>query len=83
MIRIGKQIDRETKLVAEGFVRIDVVRTDTDDRDVRLIKIGLGSRKRFSLNRATRCVVLGIDINDQPFARIVIQGLRLAVLVCN
>ena len=74
MIRIGKQIDRKTKLVAEGFVRIDIIRTDTNDRDIRLIKIGLGSRERFSLDRTTRCIVLGIDINDQPFAGVIIQA---------
>ena len=81
MIRIGKQIDRETKLVAEALVRLDVVFTYSDDGDVRIIKVLLGRSKRFALNRAARRVVLRIDVNDEPFAFEVIQLNGLAVLV--
>ena len=42
MIRIGQQVDREGKLVAEILVRLDIVGADSDDGDIRVVKFPFG-----------------------------------------
>src|SRR6185369_16013211 len=81
VIRIREQIDREAKLVAEIFVRLNIVFTHTDDRDVCVVKVLLGCRKRLALNRAAGRVVFWIDVNNEPLAFEVVERDCLAILV--
>jgi hypothetical protein len=79
--RIGEQIDREPKLLAEALVRRDVVFTHSNDRNIRVVEILFACGERLALDRAARRVVFRIDVDDQPLAFEVVERDCLAVLV--
>ena len=81
VIRIGKQIDRETKLVAETLVRLTSSSLTPTTAMFASSKSCLRGSERLSLDRAAGRVVLWIDVDDEPFAFEVIELNGLAVLV--
>src|SRR5205085_2531473 len=80
-LRIGQQVDRETELVAKGFVRADIILAYANHGNAETIKSRPRSGERLSLDRAARGVVLGVHIQNEPFACEVAQRARFAVLI--
>src|SRR5208337_472427 len=80
-IGVGDQIDGESKLRVEVFVRGDVVGTNANDFDSGSVEVRLGRRKRLALDGAAGCVVFRIEVNDEPVSGEVGELDGLAVLV--
>lgn len=80
-LAVSEEIDGETELVAEALVRGDVVLAGADHTDAGGVKVGPSGREGLSLDRATRCVILGIEVNHQPPAGEIAELDYLAILI--
>jgi hypothetical protein len=78
---VGQQIDGERELGAKLFVRTNLIGADPDNIDACRIEIGFACGKRLPLDGATRGVVFGIEIHDEPMARVIPELGDLAVLI--
>jgi hypothetical protein len=62
-------------------MRGDVVLADADNCDTGSIEIRFRRSERLPLDGATGRVVLGIDVDDQPLAGVIVQPHDLAILI--
>jgi hypothetical protein len=81
LLGVRQQLEAQPLFRAEILVRTHIIGADPDDLDVCPIEVGLPCRKRFPLHGATRGVVLGIEIHDEPVARVIAQLGDFAVLI--
>src|ERR1035441_9727175 len=80
-VGVGEQVDSEGELVGEISVRGDIVGADTNNFNLGGVEIGLGSRKRLSLDRAAGRVVLRIEVDHEPLTGEIGELGGLAVLL--
>ena len=80
-VGIGQQVDVECELVAEVLVGGGVVGAHTHDLDAGLVEVGLTRGERLALDGAAGRVVLGVEVDDQPFAGEVGEAGGFSVLV--
>ena len=62
-------------------MRVDVILADAGDLYASGLKVGARRGERLSLNRAARSVVLGVNVNDQPFACVIAKRDGFPILV--
>ena len=81
MVGVGEDRERQAVLLRELLVRLDVVDADAEDR-----RAGVAEREDVvaelaGLGRAARRLILGIEVQRDPLAAIILQLVPLAVLV--
>ena len=81
VVFVHKKVKREVKLVYEFFVGSGMVDAHAEDGDVVGLEFSHSVSETACLVGAARGVVLGIEIQGDPFATIVLEGVGLIVLV--
>jgi len=80
MISVGQEFEVETLFSTELLVRIDAVETDSEHDGVMCREFRLVHLKLVGFPRSTRSLVFGIEIQDDPFATVIFQADRRAIL---
>ena len=80
-VGVGEQVDAKGELVAEIFVRGNIIGAHADHFNPGSIEISFGRRKRFCLDGAARRVVFWIKVDHEPLPGEVGELNRFAVLV--
>ena len=78
---VREQREGKTVLLGEGLMRCDVVETHAEDLRIHLLEREDIVAELAGLGRATRSLVLRIEIQDDPLVAVILEGMQLSVLI--
>jgi len=80
-ICVGEEVDGESELGTEIFVRSGIIGADADQFDAGGVEVGFAGGEGFALDGAAGRVVLGVEVHDEPMAGEVGEAGGFSVLI--